>query len=696
MPIHRTEHDEMMVMQWGRLLRQECMEDIRELEDMYPDMRSLYIEFGTVDDFDADMALSLLDNPRECIQAARDALRDIMRGDMADADIDIRITNLPRDAHIDIRDLRGRHLGKLISFDALVTKAVQVRNDIRIAAFQCARCGAIIRHVMEDQLYSEPLECYREQDGCGRSGGTTRFRLIPELTKTEDVQKIECQEPLDGAGATPPARISVWLTGELAGSVTAGNRIILNGIPRMITSQRSKSTVMDTDVMAVSLEIQGQDFDELEITDEDRERFEADARDPDLYQHMIASISPSIKGREMEKAGLLLQLFGGVPKTLDDGTRLRGDIHILLVGDPGTAKSAMVYYSSMLAPRGVFASGKSTSAAGLTATATKDGEFGEGRWTLEAGAMVLADMGMLCVDEIDKMSEGDRSALHEGMEQQRISINKAGISATLSTRCSILAAANPKHGRFIPHEPLAAQIDLPDTLLSRFDLIFSIRDIPNKKNDADISSHILAAHTRGGALANPGDADMREILEQTDEIKPYFPIDYIRKYVAYAKRIRPVLSAEAAAVIRDHYVNIRRLGDGEDQPVPITARQLEGYVRLAEASARMRLSKWVEVEDAIRAIDLIEYYLSEMTGDGNIRDIDMVMTSMPKSQRDQVALILDIIRSAGSVGLTMDEVIEMAHSRGNMSESRTRAVLNRLKRQGDIMEPRFEILKIVE
>ncbi len=682
------EIDGTMVSQWAEVLSHHLMDRVRDLEDLYPDERSIEVEFSTIDRADSDLAVELLERPDACLRAAAQAARGLMHGDMGRASIDVRVVHLPRDARLAIRELRGQHLGRLVAFDALVTRATQVRNDVRTAAFQCQRCRTIIYHQMDEQLYSEPLECYKEQDGCGRTSGNTRFRLVPELTATADVQKVECQEPLDGARGTSPARTTVWLTGEMAGAVTAGNRVVINGVPHMVkAADKPKSTVMDTEVRAVSVEVQGQEFEELDVTDEERLEFEREARAPVLYQNLIASIAPSIKGHEMEKAGMLLQLFGGVPKVLDDGSRLRGDIHVLLVGDPGVAKSAMVRYMSHLAPRGVYASGKSSSAAGLTVAATKDGDFGEGRWTLEAGAMVLADMGLLAVDELDKMREEDRSALHEGMEQQQISVNKAGITATLSTRCSMLAAANPKYGRFIIGKPLASQLSLPDTLLSRFDLIFPVQDIPRKDLDTDISSHILASHMRGGALANRGEEGMSAVLERTDSVKPHYPVEFVRKYVAHAKRILPVLTDQAAEAIQSHYISIRQLGEGDDRSVPITARQLEGYIRLAEASARMRLSRWVEEQDARRAIDLIEYYLGTLTGDRGSRDIDMIMTSMPKSTRDRTVLVLDLIRAAGNDGITLKDVIASANSQGGIAEGEARSIVSRLKARGEIIEP---------
>jgi replicative DNA helicase Mcm len=667
----------------------EYMQRVREVADLYPEVRSVNVKYDDLDRFDADLAASLLEHPDLYLLAGKQAMKNLMHQDMRGADIAVRVDRLPRDARVNIRDLRGKYLGRLVSFEALVTRATQVKSDVRIGRFKCLRCGHTITQEMEGQHFSEPMECAKEQDGCGRSAASTRFKFLPDMTVTQDIQKIECQEPLENArGGTSPARVTVWLTGELAGAVSAGNRVIVNGMPKMVRQGNPpKSTIMETDVDAVSVEVQGQEFGELEICDEDRERIEAMARSPLLYQDLIASISPSIRGYEMEKAGLLLQLFGGVPKVLDDGTRLRGDIHILLVGDPGVAKSAMVRYMSRLAPRGVFASGKSSSAAGLTCAATKDGDWGEGRWTLEAGAMVLADNGFLGVDELDKMKDEDRSSMHEGMEQQQIHYNKAGIAATLQTRCSILAAMNPEDGRFDGNRTLVEQLDIPDTLVSRFDAIFLIQDRPNVQRDTDISGHILQSHRRGGALANIGEEGMAGILQETEEVAPRYDAEIMRKYVAYARRIKPVLTVEAIGAIQQHYVGIRKLGEGDDKAVPITARQLEGYVRMAEASARSRLSRWVQAQDAKRAIDVVEYYLNLFTPtNGGLRDIDAVMAPMPKNKRDKVRAVLDIIRTGGSEGISIMEVCEVADEKLKLDEDEVKEMIQKLLQRGSITE----------
>jgi replicative DNA helicase Mcm len=683
-PVHEIAVD--TVSRWESFFqRTEYMQKVREIADLYPELSSIIVDFQAIDHVDSDLAEQLLDHPDACLAAGREAICNLMHQDMRHASIALRVTRLPRDARVRIRDLRGRHIGRLVAFPALVTRSVQPKHNIIIGAFQCARCGQVVMEQMRDRAFQEPLECYKDQDGCGRTSSSTKFRLISERSSTEDVQKIECQEPLDDlVGGASPARMTVWLSGELAGTVSAGARVIVNGIMRTVRGN-GKSAVLDAEVDAISIEQQSQRFTDIEITPEEEAEFEKASKDPQIFDHLVSSIAPAIKGYENEKAGLLLQLFGGVPKQLDDGSRRRGDIHILLVGDPGVAKSQLLEYMSHLAPHGVYASGKSSSGVGLTCAATRDADWGEGQWTLQAGAMVQANGGNLFVDELDKMTAEDRSAMHEGLESQRITVHKAGLDATLPTECSLAAAANPKYGRFEDTEELAAQIDLPDTLQSRFDLIYMMRDKPNLKVDRDIASHILQAHRRGGALLNRYEVGMDAVMEDTAEIAPTYSMDWLRKYIAWSKRVIPVMTTTAAKLIEDQYVTIRATGQGQDSSVPITARQLEGYVRLSEAMARARHSKAVEPRDAKLAIDLCEYALQRVSGSGESRDVDRIMSGTSKKDRSKILLILEIIRSAGRQGISRTEVSEVAHERHRIEEHETATVLTRLLERGEIM-----------
>jgi replicative DNA helicase Mcm len=403
------------------------------------------------------------------------------------------------------------------------------------------------------------------------------------------------------------------------------------------------------------------------------------------------------------KEAIALQLFGGIMKEMPDGSHLRGDIHILLIGDPGIAKSQLLRYVVKLSPRAIYTSGQSSTSAGLTATAVKD-EFGDGRWTLEAGALVLADMGIAAIDEMDKMQKEDRSALHEAMEQQSISVAKAGITATLKSRCALLGAANPKYGRFDDYAQIGEQINMPASLLSRFDLIFVMTDKPDPKRDGAIADHILKAHSIGETIVQhskspiPGVND-EYIAEQLKPVTPDIEPGLFRKYVAYAKRNSfPRLSDTAREALIAYYLRLRGLASESSKPVPVTARQLEALVRLAEASARIRLSKDIEGEDAERVITIVDTCLRQIAYDAKTGsfDIDKVVTGYSKSKRDIIRRIKEVIRGIAdeSGRARIDQVIETIEKEG-FGRDEIRKQIDMFLRQGEAMEPKPGIIKLI-
>jgi replicative DNA helicase Mcm len=689
----------------------------------YPEVRSLEIPYTDVALYNVELTEHLMEQPTASLMAADKASQQLIPPGQR-VPVHIRINELPMDpeyGRIVIRDLRSKHLGRLIAVEGLVRKSTEVRPRLRSAVFQCLRCGAIHRVEQDTLQLKEPLECYKENNGCSRAAGSTKFRLITnyaslpdpfatafgdrelDFSEFEDTQKIEIQESPEGLrGGDQPQRLTVYLEDDLTGKLSPGDRVTINGILRenLKTQGSQKSTLFEIFLSAVSFERWRDDYEEIVITDEDEERILATSRDPGLFDNFIASIAPTIFGLVPEKEALVLQLFGGVVKVLPDQTRIRGDIHIMLVGDPGTAKSQLLRYMRNLAPRAIYTSGKASTAAGLTAAAVRD-EFGEGRWTLEAGALVMADKGLAAIDELDKMSEQDRSAMHEAMEQQSISIAKAGITATLQARCAILGAANPKLGRFHEHALMVEQIDLPPALFSRFDIIFSIIDKPDSAWDAKLADHILKVHRRGevdrlkqhlDGLPLPDDI----IDEHLEEVEPRLEPDFVRKYVAYAKsRVFPVLTDEAWGVIREYYITIRKQGEGEEASVPLTARQLEAFIRLAEASARVRISDHVTLEDADRAIRIVDYFLKKIMG-GDRFDIDVIATGISHSQRERMRILLDIIDQLTRGGEAPEEDDILAEAEGfNIDRSSAKSVLARLVSDGRIYQPKAGRYRVI-
>lgn len=673
---------------------------IAEICDNYPYSQSLYVPYSEIMMFDEELASVLLERPAQVLPAGEQAIVRLAPQDALDhldelgqrLEISLRIRELPPLlTRVEIRDLRLHHLNRFISVKGLVKNTVQVRPRLHIGAFNCLRCGHITLEEQGRMEYREPTQC----SSCGKTAGSTRFRLLPEESVFVDTQRIEIQESPEGLrGGEQPQRLTTYLEREITGTVFPGNKVILNGVLKATPprSQRAHPTTFNIYLDVNSIELEEKDFEDVEITEEEVQRIIELSKNPDLDRKMIDSIAPTIYGLEMEKEVLVLQLFGGVPKVAPDGTRIRGDIHVLLVGDPGTAKSQILVYLSRLSPRGVYASGQAATKAGLTAAAVPD-EMGDGRWKLEAGALVLADKGMACIDEIDKMSPEDRSSMHEAMAQQTISVAKAGITATLQARTSILAAANPKHGRFDKFKTIVEQIDLPLPLITRFDVIFPLADRPDPESDGALAHHILKATRIAELMARAKARGETAEIEGAGEIRPPIEPEFMRKYLAYARRnVFPALSEAAMGRIKDYFVRMRMMyGGGET--VSITARQLESIVRIAEASARIRLSDTVEERDAERAIQLLENYLKRvaLTEEGKI-DIDIITTGVPHSRIEKQTRLYSIIQDAGAEGITWDALVAEASSLG-MERMELEMLLHNLKEEGSVYEPKSGIYR---
>ncbi len=669
--------------------------------------RSLYINFMDVYTFRHELADELLDYPDTVIDHARLGLQkadNSLGVELEDAEP--RFYNLPISRKIDIRNLRSEHVGRLIAVEGIVRKITEVRPKIVEAAFKCPE-GHITKVFQEGNRLREPFECGE----CKRKGN---FLLVPELSRMVDSQRAKVQEyPENLRGGEQPQTLDVFLEGDVTGRINPGDRIIINGILRAYMRRigQQKTQVMDMNLECISIEILDQEYEELEITKEDEDAILALKEDPDIFQKIIKSIAPSIYGYDDVKRSITLQLFSGIPKELPDGTRIRGDIHILLVGDPGVAKSQLLRYVHRIAPRGVYTTGKGTTYAGLTATAIKD-EF-DGRWTLEAGALVMADKGIALIDEIDKMRSDDVGALHEAMEQQTVSIAKAGINAILKARCAILAAANPKYGRFDKYIPIGEQIDLSPTLLSRFDLIFTLTDEPDEIRDREIANHILRSHYIGELIERSKNImavdHPRDVIENKSRaIIPEIEPELLRKYIAYAKRmVFPVLSEEARERLVEFYISMRNSVKDQKSAIPITARQLEALVRLAEASARVRLSDVITLNDVENVIGVVERCLRQIAYDPETQqiDIDILAVGTSKTQRDRIITIKEIIRNLERElsselgkkyrGVPEEEIFRRAEDQG-VSRDKVREVLSKLSKNGEVYQPKSGHYRLME
>ncbi|MDO9516613.1 MAG: minichromosome maintenance protein MCM [Methanosarcinaceae archaeon] len=668
--------------------------EILQLANEYPDQRSLLVDFSDLEMFDRELADELLENPDDVIPSAKQALQQIdLPIDALLDDATVQFIKIPN--KVPIRDIRSVHLLKFLAIEGMVRKATDVRPKVLIAAYKCLRCEHIVYIPQAGKKLFEPFEC--ENETCGKKGP---FEMLVRESTQIDAQRLQIQEsPENLKGGTQPQSLDMDVEGALVGHATPGTRVIVNGTLRSILriTKEGKSPFYDIYLQANSIEYIDTEFSEIEITPEEEEEILKLSRDPQIYDHIVKSIAPSIYGYEDIKEALALQLFSGVPKHLPDGSRIRGDIHILLVGDPGIAKSQLLRYMVKLAPRGVFASGKSASSSGLTATAVKD-DFGDGRWTLEAGALVMADMGIAAIDEMDKMRTEDKSSLHEAMEQQTISVAKAGILATLRSRCALLGAANPKYGRFDRYEGIAPQINMEPALMSRFDLIFVLMDIPDKERDLKIAEHIVKAHHAGEMseqrLLIPGTMITKEDVDsEMQVVMPHINPEIMRKYIAYAKKnVVPVLEEDARKHLIDFYMNLRVKGEGKDAPVPVTARQLEALVRISEASARVRLSNVATLEDAKRTTKITLSCLKQVgiDPDTGAFDVDVLTSGTSKSQRTKIKIMKDIIRNVASRhsgGKAPLEEVYVEAEAEKIDREHAESLIDKMKRTGDLLMP---------
>ena len=826
------------------------------LESLRKGNNFFYVNFNLLSKFDPELSELLLEQPEEVLKAAEMGLDGFDIPETIKS-VKIRVHNLPKSQKIMIRNLRSNHLGKLIVIEGIVRQKSDVRPQVTSAKFECPSCGNIIHTLQPSTKFNEPSMC-----GCGRKG---KFRLVSK--ELMDVQSITLEEvPEDLEGGAQPKKMKVFLQKDLVSPLSEkktnpGTRIIVVGqlkdIPITLRSG-GQSTRYDLMIEANSVETSHEDFSDIKISDEDLEKIKELSSDPKGYYRLIHSIVPSIYGHEKIKEALLLQLMSGVKKPRDDGVFTRGDIHILLIGDPGSGKSMILKRVDVIAPKSRFISGKGASGAGLcvapdslvmrnpsgpceikgmveeklshnqeqycegvwrtkgmdsndkimsmdpslkltpkyidhfwklkspeimvelltesgkricltkntklftnlgknpawkksgvlkigeyvatagdkrkviaskkkapktketpdygtdvlwdkviekrlvnpdyeyvydltvkdshnflvngfvvhnTASVVKD-EFLQG-WSLEAGALVLANKGLCAIDELDKMSKEDTSAMHEALEGQTVTISKANIQATLRCETTVLAAANPKYGRFDPYSTIAEQITLPSTLINRFDLIFPIKDLPDQIKDEKMATFVLNLH--------------QNIFPDAPELDTQF----IRKYIAYAKQnIKPTLSDGAIKEIKKYYLKMRESGGGEKsmKTIPISARQLEGLIRLSEAVAKTRLSEKVTVADTKKAISLLDYCLRQIAFDEETGsfDIDMVATGVKASQRNKIVVIKEVIaeleEKLGKV-IPIEDITSLAEEK-NIDSNDVEEVIEKLRRTGDIFEPK--------
>jgi replicative DNA helicase Mcm len=640
----------------------------RELYKAAEEERSLVVDFHKLDRF-PELSQLLLEKPEYFMEVARSAVDGI---DLP-APVKVRFSNLPEINAVSVRDLRSKHIGKFICVEGVIRRASEIRPEIVAVGWKCHECGNITTTPVSGTFVSRPFKCGNIVDGkpCDSKAFAEEKKVMI------DARWATIEEPFELTEGEKPSQVNVWLSEDLVSPdgrrmTDPGNRLKLLGILREVPKGKIGSVKLDFYLDANHVEPTETTWERLKISDKEEEQIKEFARDPNIYDKLVDSMAPSLYGLRHIKEAIILQLFGGVPRTLPDGTHFRGDIHILIIGDPSSGKSQLLKLVPEIVPRGRYVSGKGVTGAGLTATVTKDEQF-MGGWVLEAGALVLTNKGLLSIDEFEKMTQEDQVAMHEALEQGSISIAKASIVATLPAKTSVLAGGNPKFSRFDPMRSISEQIDIPPTLLSRFDLKFTLRDVPDGKVDKKIVDHVLKSR------------------HEAETIKPSIAPDMVRKYVAYAKeRYSPQMTPEVSRLLRNFYVKTRSRAEGGG-PVPITLRQFEALLRLAEASAKIRLSNEITKDDANRAIRLMKDSLKDLgydTETGEI-DVDKSEGGTSFSERSKITRILNMIDQLSGESkdiVPLGKLRDMAAKDG-IDSAEVDEIIDRLKREGVLFEP---------
>jgi replicative DNA helicase Mcm len=623
--------------------------------------KSLVVGFGAMEKYSPELADFMLDNPDPFFAMVDEAVRQIE----LPAPVSVRFMEHPRS--MSIRNLRSRHIRKFLSVEGVIRKASEIRPEIMKVVWECPECKERTEQDRKGGIIPRMFEC-----ACGNRKG---FQKVEE--KMTDTRWMVVEEPFELTEGDRPSQVTVLLTDDLVSPegrrlTDPGNRVKITGVLREVPKDKLYSAKLDFYIDANHVEPVDIGWQVLDISKEDIREIEKLSKDPKIYEYLIGSIASSLYGMKEIKESILMQLFGGVPAELKDRTHIRGEIHILLIGDPASGKSQLLKLVPEIVPRGRYVSGKGVTGAGLTATVTKDEQF-MGGWVLEAGALVLTNKGMLAIDEFEKMSQDDQVAMHEALEQGSISIAKASIVATLPARTSVLAGGNPKFSRFDPYVPISKQITIPETLLSRFDLKFAMRDVPDTEQDTKLAEHII--RTREDHDYQPA--------------RPKLDTQLVRKYIAYARdKCEPKITAVVGRMLKDFYITTRKKAEGGSAPVPITLRQLEALMRIAQASAKIQFQPEVRKEDAQRAIRLMRYSLRQLGFDPEtgMIDVDRSEGATTSTERSRIRIILDIVDelSATKKEILVDDILKAAKKEG---VDEADEIIEKLKREGMLFEP---------
>ena len=597
--------------------------------------QSLTISYLNLSRFAPTLAIWLADEPAPMLELFDAVAKAVVAARFPDwyNPVRVRVCDLP--IPDSLRDLRQVHLGVLVRVQGVVTRRTGVMPQLSLVRFNCNACGALSEPIQQTGAHeARMVSCPVCPPDAGRASGTVNS----EATLYRNFQRLTLQE---SPGSVPAGRVprskEVILCGDLVDCARPGEEVDVTGIYThqfdASLNARNGFPVFGTVIEANYVKRLSDNSAHLNITEQDRAEFDKLSKDPNIVRRLVRSLAPSIYGNDRAKLAVALAMFGGREKNVKNKHRIRGDINVLLLGDPGVAKSQILKYVEKTATRCVYTTGKGASAVGLTAAVSKDPITGE--WTLEGGALVLADRGVCCIDEFDKMTDQDRTSIHEAMEQQSISISKAGIVTTLQARCAVVAAANPIGGRYDSSKTFSENVQLTDPILTRFDVLCVLRDEVDPVLDGKLAEFVVRSHVRSHpeiklAMEALGSLREDEVFQVKEGMQPILaaaqesmtmssldegasavggdgsalepiPQDLLRKYIVHARALKPSLTNIDQNKVAELYMSLRRESEVSNG-VPVAVRHIESIMRISEAAARMRLSNMVSDSDLNLAI----------------------------------------------------------------------------------------------
>ena len=564
---------------------------------------------------------------------------------------DVRIIPRAKEKAMAIRQVKASHIGTLVTIKGIVTRVAEVKPMMRLATYTCEQGGTEVYQEITGTKFMPLFTC--PNDGCCTNG---RLRLQTRGSKFEKFQEVKIQEEPDQVPqGHVPRCMTVHLNGDLTRTCSAGDTLTISGIflPVPYTGYQAlrAGLITNTFFEAMSIEKHKKSHHDFQASQEIQDSLDALYQEGDVYERLSQSIAPEIFGHDDVKKALLLLMVGGATRKVGDGMKIRGDVNICLMGDPGVAKSQLLKHIATIAPRAIYTTGKGSSGVGLTAAVIRDPVTSE--LVLEGGALVLSDMGICCIDEFDKMEEADRTAIHEVMEQQTVSIAKAGITTTLNARTSVLAAANPAYSRYNPNRSPEENINLPAALLSRFDLLWLILDKPDHDFDKRLAQHVTFVHqfsTHPPLEFEPLEAPL------------------MRAFISDVRKLEPSVQPDVAAYVVDEYVSMRKEAqlDGDSSAFGFTsARTLLAILRLSQALARLRRSAVVSREDVVEARRLMSLSKASITESYDSQN-------MPRKDGDAVSAVYHIIREHidrnKGPAVYISDILPMVVSRGRTQD----------------------------